>query len=266
MITPRRREYITVDANDPAAYDERGILKDGYKIRVPIAMMDSRLPIERMRSAPLSITTGLRMDRFYNVDGTLKEPRTPRTRNQPVVDVDQYSDHKPGFRVGDAGAGRATVDAKVESYNQLVSDLELAWMAPWQKAQHISDAATADACPAGVDPRDFAYHQRCLQDSEAWRTPPPVLDAAAVTTPPANAYAPVGYGANAGDVCSSNGAPGNLVERDGWLFCEVHQPGPTRSGTSSASGRDTAVGDRSAQDSAWRAMVAEQSEAWRKQG
>jgi hypothetical protein len=44
-----------------------------------------------------------------------------------------------------------------------------------------------------------------------------------------------------------------LVEKDGWLFCKT--------GTSV-----DAVGTRDAVNDAWNAMVAEQSEAWRKQG
>ena len=31
-----RREPITVDANDPAAYDKNGTLRDGYCIRIPM--------------------------------------------------------------------------------------------------------------------------------------------------------------------------------------------------------------------------------------
>jgi hypothetical protein len=84
-----------------------------------------------------------------------------------------------------------------------------------------------------------------------------------VSTMPAGAYAPTGFGAHAGDICTKDGVPGNLVERDGFLFCQVTPVGATRSGTSRG---DAVVGDRSAQDAAWRQMVEDQQNEWRKQG
>jgi hypothetical protein len=262
MITQARHsgsKYIAADADDPTAFDENGFLRDGYKIRVPITMMD--LPMERMRSVPLSITTGLNLGKYYFPDGTEKPPRTPRTeRSQPVVDADPYSDHKPGYR-SDAGAGRVTVDAKAIAYDEMVRDLSTAWMSPESKAQNeplISDTrrTTADVRPLGISDSDWARHQMINDQANAWRT----QDAPAVATPPSGAFAPVGLGANEGDICSQNGVPGNLVRRGDWLFCEVTPLGATRSGTSRG---DAAVGDRSLQDQAWRAMVEEQQNAWR---
>jgi hypothetical protein len=271
MITQAPRHsgsrYIAADADDPGAYGPDGLLRDGFKIRVPITMMDASLPLQRVATVPRNISTGLTgkdsLDRYFFPDGSAKPARTPRAERQlPAADVDRYGANRPGFR--DAASVRGVTDAgqaaKDSSYAEMCRDLQDAWKSPEQRtadARQVTDAA----CPAGVDPRDWAYHQRCQQDSEAWRTPAPVFDAAAVQNPPAGAYCKAGVGANAGDVCSWNGAPGNLVERDGWLFCEVHQPGPTRSGASS--GRDAAVGDRSAQDQAWRQMVEDQQNAWR---
>jgi hypothetical protein len=92
-----------------------------------------------------------------------------------------------------------------------------------------------------------------------------------VSTPPAGAYAPVGLGANEGDIVTWNGAPARLVRRGEWLFPEVHQPGPTRSGTSS--GRDAApprfMDTATAQkikDAAWLESVERVSNAWKVQG
>jgi hypothetical protein len=114
-----------------------------------------------------------------------------------------------------------------------------------------------------VFPAEWARHQMIQELTDAWRTPAPTLDAAAVTTAPAGAYAPTGYAAHAGDTCTLNGAPGNLVERAGWLFCEVTQPGPTRSG---ASAGDAQPGTRAYVDAVWRELQEETQNAWRKQG
>jgi hypothetical protein len=67
----------------------------------------------------------------------------------------------------------------------------------------------------GDDERAAAYRDVALRDSNAWRSPPPVVptrDAA----PPDGAYP---LSAGEGTACTINGAPGTL-ERDGeWLVC-----------------------------------------------
>jgi hypothetical protein len=256
---PRRREYITVDANDPAAYDERGILRDGYRIRIPIEMMDSALPIERIGSAPsrraasgpLVITTGLRLDQYYYPDGS---PRAPRTQRHPVADADQYSANKPGYRTADAaGSGRTTVDAKADAYNSMVADLQTAWMAPWQKAQHVADAqrATADA---GVDARDAAYGESVHFITNQWRT----QDAPAVQTLPAGRY-PISAGE--GNPCTKDGRPGVLTREGDYLVCSTHQPGATRV---DAVPRTMSVADaQKIKDAAWNEMVTDLTNAWK---
>jgi hypothetical protein len=250
--------YIAADEGDPAAYGPDGLLRDGYKIRIPLLQMRDAAPPQR--SAPRSITTGLRMDRFYFPDGTEKPARTPRMQRLPAADADQYGANRPGFRTSDAVTVDAGQSLKNEAYEEMCLSLQDAWKSPEQRIADARQVTVDAACPAGVDPRDFAYHQRCQQDSEAWRTPAPVFDAAAVENPPAGAYCKSGVGAKEGDVVTWNGAPARLVKRGDWLFPVVHQQGPTRSGTSSG---DAAVGDRSAQDAAWRQMVEEQQNAWR---
>jgi hypothetical protein len=212
------------------------------------------------RSAPLTITTGLRLDKEFYPDGSPRPPRTPR--HLPAADVDRYGANRPGFRTSDAvtaDRGQAVKDA---AYAEMCLDLQDAWKSPEQR---IADArqVTADAaCPAGVDPRDFAYHQRCLQDSEAWRTPPTVF----VATPPAGAYCQAGVGANEGDIVTWNGAPARLVKRGNWLFPVVHQQGATRSGTSSGDAVPRTMDAATAQkikDAAYNEMVSDLTNAWK---
>jgi hypothetical protein len=225
-------------------------------------MADAKpLPLLQMGTAPRNIVTGLRLDKEFYPDGSPRPARTPRTPRTSVADADPFIGNKPGFR--DAAAVRGVTDAgqaaKDAAYSEMCRDLQDAWKPDHQRAADARQVTADAACPAGVDPRDFAYHQRCLQDSEAWRTPPTVFDAAAVSTPPSGAFAPTGYGARAGDVCSLNGAPGNLVERDGWLFCEVTPVGATRSGTSSGD----ALTGRALVDSEWHALQERTQNAWR---
>jgi hypothetical protein len=82
------RQYVLADADDPNAYDEEGILKDGYRIRVRMEMMDHaqrRFATPAPAApAPMVITTGLPLrgpgslaSQFYT-DGTRKPRRKPR--------------------------------------------------------------------------------------------------------------------------------------------------------------------------------------------
>ena len=248
------RTYETFDEGDPKAYGPDGVVRDGVRLRCKMTAMDAAPP---QRAAPRSITTGMRMDRFYYPDGTEKPARTPRAeRHLPAADADQHSANRPGFRTADAvtvDAGQALKDA---AYAEMVRDNERAWMPDHMRVADAQVTVADAARPQGVSDADWARHLSIQDTCNAWRQ-----DAAAVSTPPSGAFAPTGFGARAGDICTKNGVPGNLVERDGFLFCEVHQPGPTRSGASS--GRDAAVGDRSLQDAAWRQMVEDQTNAWR---
>jgi hypothetical protein len=275
MITQARHsgsKYIATDADDPTAYDENGFLRDGFKIRVPIEMMDSTLPLQRVATVPRNISTGLRgkdsLDNYFFPDGSPKPARTPRPeRTQQVVDANQFNDHRPGFR--DAASVRGVIAADGEAlknaaYNEMCHDLQDAWKPDYLRA---ADARlTADAgCPAGVDPRDFAYRQMCTDLQDAWKVPP-VFDAAAVETPPVGAYCKAGVGAKEGDIVTWNGAPARLVKRGDRLFPEVHQQGPTRSGTSSGDAVPRTMDAATAQrikDTAYEAMVTDISNAWR---
>jgi hypothetical protein len=259
--------HVQHDLDDDSAYDERGILRDGHAIRVPMREMRDA----NRSNAPVVITTGLRLDREFYPDGTPRyrrdddpQPRRRRKVQQtdPTVTED---DHRPGHRFGDA-AGRATVDA---AYNEMVADLTSAWMSAEQRAQNASDAqrVTAD----GVSPRD--QYIRSMQD--AWRTPPVVFDAngpevaattRAVPDRPQGAWGPAGFAAKAGDPCTSNGAPGVRREKDGWLYCELTPVGPTRSSETVNPGDSMTVDIAAAQkirDAAYAEYVQRISQEWR---
>jgi hypothetical protein len=289
--------YIDADVNDPAAYEERDgkkILKDGYRVRIPVELMDSTLPLQRMgvvpaqRQAavetPMAIGTSYRnspLRHIYHRDGTLKSrDRTAVAATAPqkladavMSDVMSNASHKPGFRY--AATDGTTTDANdaVSAYNTYVQEMNDAWKSPERRTLDARDAVRAAAEPS--KPADYVERfpgewQRQIASDElvaVSNKPSPGSrwgeDEAAVETPPDGAYCKAGVGAKEGDVVTWNGAPARLVKRGDWLFPEVHQQGPTRSGTSSG---DAAVGDRSLQDAAYREMVERISNEWRAQG
>jgi hypothetical protein len=263
MITPARHSnsrYIAADADDPTAYGPDGLLKDGYKIRVPVELMDSALPLQRMATVPRSIRTGLegehRLDKYFFPDGSQKPARTPRTRNQPVVDVDQFSDHKPGFRGADAArgvadAGRALQDA---AYEAMVRDNERAWMPEHMRA--ADTRVTTDAArPLGISDSEWARAEGIRQMCDAWKA-----DAPAVQDLPAGRFP---LSAGEGNPCTIDGDAGTLQREGGYLVCRARPPiGPTRSGASSGDGM-SAADAQAVKDRAWREMVDDVSNAWR---
>jgi hypothetical protein len=278
------RPHITHDIGDDDAYDPvTGLLRDGHAIRVPMREMRDA----NRSNAPLIINSGMRLDRFYHKDGTPKnegdEPESRRRRRRAQLDptgheagtVLEESDHRPGHRLGDA-AGRATVDA---AYNAMVADLTSAWVSPEQRVQNIFDAqrATADACPAGVDPRTWAYEQGVREMCDAWKKPPPVIFDAngpevAATTRAMENLPPGRFpmSAGIGSPCDLNGERGTLQpDGSGYLVCKVtHHLGPSRSGTSRGDamtrGHQGVTGDRAAVEAAWLQMVGDTANAWRR--
>jgi hypothetical protein len=268
MITQAPRHsgsrYIAADADDPAAFGPDGLLRDGFKIRVPVELMDAKLPLQRVATVPRNIVTGLTgkdsLDRYFFPDGTEKPARTPRTeRHLPAADVDRYGANKPGFRTADA----ITVDdgeaIKNAAYNEMCHDLQDAWKTPEQRtadARQVTDAA----CPAGVDPRDFAYRQMCTDLQDAWKAPA-AFDAAAVQDLPAGRYP---LSAGIGSICDLNGEQGTLQpDGAGYLVCKVtRHVGPTRADAVPPRTMSAADG-QALKSAAWNEMVADLSSAWR---
>jgi hypothetical protein len=272
--------------DDDDIFDERGIIRDGKRLRVSVTAMDAAPP---QRSAPLSITTGLRLDKEFYPDGQLKSDwvdgsRKPSRKGRRPVDPDEddgefegedgmrhdaLAAHRPGYRVSDAARG--VVDAgqalKNAAYEEMVRDNERAWM-----PDHLRTAdtrhTTADAMrPLGVTDSEWQRELGIREMSDAWKTPPPVLDAAAVQNLPAGRYP---LSAGEGNPCSIDGAVGTLQREGGYLVCRAKPTiGPTRSGTSAGDAvpRTMSVEDgQRFKDESCRAMVSEQSEAWRTGG
>jgi hypothetical protein len=261
-VPPSRREYITVDEGNPAAYGPDGLLRDGYKIRIPITMMDASLPLQRMGAVPLNIVTGLRLDKEFYPDGSRRPAPTPRT---PVVDVDPFIGNKPGFR--DAAAVRANTDAgqaaKDSAYSEMCRDLQDAW-----KPDHLRAAdarrTTADAVrPLGVTNAEWARAEGIRQMCDAWRS----QDAPAAQILPLGAVPKHIGTVKAGDACTLDGAPGVYVDGgDGNLYCRTRPMHSTRSGTSSGDAVPRIMDAATAQkikDAAYNEMVTDISNAWR---
>jgi hypothetical protein len=277
---PRRREFITVDEGDPRAYGIDGLLRDGYKIRVPIEMMDSRLPIERMRSSePLIINTGLPRSVYDGIPGITASSDARRSRKRVARDpmgreVGTYEEedaalsaHRPGYRVGDAARGTADAGQALKdaAYEEMCRDLSTAWMSPEQRGQNgpsVSDArhaTTAPARPLGVSNSDCARELNRREISDAWKSPAPALNAAPSGKWPMSA--------GAGSACDLNGERGVLVEDgSGFLVCQVNRHvGPTRSDAAPPRFMDAATAQK-IKDAAWLESVERVSNAWKVQG
>jgi hypothetical protein len=155
MITQARHSnsrYIAADADDPTAYGPDGLLRDGYRIRVPVELMDSVLPLQRAGTVPRNISTGLtgeyKLSRFFYADGSRKADfvdgsRTPSRKGRRPVEPDENEfegndgmrDHRPGFR--DAAAVRGVTDAgqavKDAAYEEMCRYNENAWKSDHQR-------------------------------------------------------------------------------------------------------------------------------------
>jgi hypothetical protein len=169
IISPTPRHYT--DDDDP--YDANGYLKDGRRIRVPLETMDSR------RGAPVIINTGLRgkdsLDRFFDVDGSPKEPRRRRVRQRDPVGRESGSfeeedacPHRPGLRtVNDAHVHQVT-DARAEARDEMIRDLCNAWRPGPQPS--LPPATTDDAGrPVGISDGEWERHRMIQEMTDAWR-------------------------------------------------------------------------------------------------
>jgi hypothetical protein len=229
-IPPSRREYIAADANDPAAYDAvTGILKDGYRIRVPIEMMDSTLPLQRVGTTPMNIRTNLtgehRLDRYFFPDGSAKPARKIRLRafdevaESEWVTHDAHAAHKPGYRgaVADAAAGQALKDA---AYQEMVDDLSRQWMLDYQRAADAQRTTVDAARPQGISDGEWERERGIREMCDAWKGDSDGAETPIKTKEGAQAPqgiwpvggTPVGLtAAKAGDVCGTDGARGRLA-------------------------------------------------------
>jgi hypothetical protein len=239
------------DAADPNAYGPDGIIRDGTSIRVGLA---DASPRSSRSSEPLIIKTNMNLRRDFYSDGTPRPRKTQEGRGVDTINDAVASAHRPGFRFADRSASEM-------AYAELVNDTVNAWRrGPQQHHQHVADSS--DACPAGVDPRDWAYSQRCLQDSEAWRTPPPAFDAVPAQAPSGKFPMTAGVGT----ACDLNGERGTLQpDGSGFLVCRVDRHiGPTRSSAPANRSNDSRtleMGDE--QQAAYREYLDHLENAWR---
>jgi hypothetical protein len=94
------------------AYDERGVLKDGQRLRIPMYAMDSMDPVQRA-VAQLAITDG---------------------------QGDTVGLHRPGFRI-------AAADAPLLARDAAYSDYERELTTAWRGNRSRADAAAERTCP-----------------------------------------------------------------------------------------------------------------------
>jgi hypothetical protein len=137
------------DTDDDDMFDERGLLRDGGRIRVPMMMRDSD-------------------------DGLTDLQRSVRDHFSPAMVVDAFGDagaglHRPGSRYLVAGAG--TVDhakqvmadhMRREARDQHVADFQDAW-----KGNNTNDREVARVHDTGDAVRD-AYLDQVADLTSAW--------------------------------------------------------------------------------------------------
>jgi hypothetical protein len=124
---------------DDDALDERGLLRDGRRIRVPMQAMDSLSLSVRQHFADASVIFG---------DGT-----------------DPLGRHKPGLR---RTSDQAALDAKAQAFADSVAELTDAWRKPVEDKRK----KTQRRDPQGREEGSWETEE---EDSE---TPPRTMDAA----------------------------------------------------------------------------------------
>jgi hypothetical protein len=242
---PARRR--TVDDNDDD-FDEHGILRDGRSIRTPMLEMRDT----NRNSAPLIITSGLRLDLEFYPNGTLRDRRGGSARRARQTDQTTVTDN----RVDDA-AGAA---AKTAAYNEMVADLQDAWKSPEQRAH--TQRVTADATPPqGVSAADWAREQGIREMSDAWKP----RDAAVPKVLPVGAWPDTVQ--TEGASCSFDGQSGVWTRgADGFLYCKPKAMTSTRVPPTNPStdARTMSAADAEAiKSAAWNEMVADLNSAWK---
>jgi hypothetical protein len=284
--------YATDD--DGEIFDEHGIIRDGKKFRVPAQLMDSA----PRRLAPLVITTGLRLDKEFFLDGTRKSefldrtspPRGARARKpvpQSVADAavaaalaDANNPHKPGWRGLDwRTADAAPTNDVTDAYNDYVSRLQDEWKSPERRAQDLRDAQRVDPPPPDGTwtPAQWARELTTREIvADSMRPSPGTWWGDGENTQAPQGIWPVGgtpvhlTNAKENDQCCVDGGIGHLVNRDGVLFCELAPMAQPRVPSSNPSTdsvprtMDAATAQR-IKDEAWNAYVQDISNAWRPQ-
>jgi hypothetical protein len=134
--------------DDDDMFDEKGVLRDGCRYRVPMYALDTVQREMQRQFGPL---------RFSDVDGQLHEPNPVR--------------HQPGFVRCDTAAR----DAKEAAYREVAERDCNAWRAPAphrETAQNRWDGSDREIPVAHItgDARTDAYLARAQYDENAWRS------------------------------------------------------------------------------------------------
>jgi len=185
--------------DDDDAFDERGVIRDGYGMRVPLEFMDSTQKAVRT-DARKKVT---QFDPFGRVKSTYEEEEA----NSMMTDA-ELALHRPGYRTS------ATVndDEAVKAYNEYVRNLTDSWRkcdaqpppgayplsagagtacaingAPgalvesddgeWLVCKPVSRTDTVPAGPVydaaeGQRIKDAAWEEMCERQRNAWKTKP----------------------------------------------------------------------------------------------
>ncbi len=297
---PRRREPITLDYDNPAAYttDEYGntIVRDGVRLRC--RMTDAKPPPPQAAVASVPMVIGCKsyrdspLKKFYYRDGTPKIPREARAAKRAAVSQkdaattlrdamvaaamnDAYVSHKPGYRFADVTDGD-TVDARVTSYNAYVTALQDAWKTPERRAQDLRDAQRVDPqMPEGFVEAFPGQWQRHLSTMElvSNQRPPGTQWVADSYTPAEGTQAPKGllpFGAwepspqrAEGTSCSTGEGEAGIWTREGdCVYCRPKQQTAVTVEPTNRS-TDAQPGTRAYVDAVWREMCDQLTNAWK---
>lgn len=251
-----------------AQRDHADIVPDGTVLRVPLTMMDGafvndlrqRFPPTRdaavtshraaRRAARQAASSASTVDDAKRITEVALLTQQVMARDGFITD-DEAAAHRPGFRFADQVA---------DPSKRRKSTVNVAHTA----RGHTVEVSTTEESNDAMSARDAYILEMC----DAWRVKDDGVEVApwsktqAVPNRPQGAWGPSGFAAKAGDPCTSNGAPGVLSEKGGWLYCDLTPLGPTRV-TPTNTGADGVTGDRSLQDAAWREMVESQQNAWK---
>lgn len=167
------------------ALDRRGIIKDGFSMRVPMIMRDG---VRNRKTVQYDPARRL-MSTFESREEDEDEHEQERTESDAATVSDGTSNplglHKPGFRFTTDAAVRRTTDTSLQAVYAAVDARDAsAWRGPDYDAaaRYIPDARDS-----AHDPRERAYRDRALADANAWRGSADALRPAPRST--ADAYA-----------------------------------------------------------------------------
>jgi len=192
------RDHSPVDDDD--AFDERGVIRDGYGVRVPLFMMDS---MQKAVRADARRRKAVERDPMGRVRSTFEEEEADAMMTDAELSL-----HRPGYRT----LGTLNDDEAVRAYNDSVREKCNAWRKrderpagaypydPGREGQACTidgrpgtlqrrgdalvcvpngeSSSNSDAVPRTMDAataqriRDQAWEEMCERQRNAWKTKP----------------------------------------------------------------------------------------------